>query len=187
MKTFYLKAFLQISTGFLFFLFFQKANAINRSGPINERALISSEISNPDTAKRVSKKKNTDPDKILDRDAVNEKEGRKDVDRDKKNPEDGVDDDIKARMKQEFDRIKDPGLNVVPVERLVLAKRVKEQMMLRKPAINHGITPSASINGLQWTERGPNNVGGRTRALLFDLNDAANGYKKVFAGAVGGG
>ena len=36
-----------------------------------------------------------------------------------------------------------------------------------------------------WIERGPNNVGGRTRAILFDPNDASN--KRVFAGGVSGG
>jgi hypothetical protein len=36
-----------------------------------------------------------------------------------------------------------------------------------------------------WTERGPNNVGGRTRAIMFDPNDV-NG-KRVFAGGVSGG
>ncbi|WP_298364551.1 proprotein convertase P-domain-containing protein [uncultured Lutibacter sp.] len=36
-----------------------------------------------------------------------------------------------------------------------------------------------------WVERGPNNVGGRTRVVLFDPNDATN--KRVFAGGVSGG
>jgi gliding motility-associated-like protein len=36
-----------------------------------------------------------------------------------------------------------------------------------------------------WIERGPNNVGGRTRTLLFDPNDTTN--KRVFAGGVSGG
>ncbi|WP_299156376.1 thrombospondin type 3 repeat-containing protein [uncultured Tenacibaculum sp.] len=36
-----------------------------------------------------------------------------------------------------------------------------------------------------WIERGPDNVGGRTRALLFDPNDATN--ETVFAGGVSGG
>lgn len=36
-----------------------------------------------------------------------------------------------------------------------------------------------------WQERGPNNVPGRTRAMLFDPNDATN--KRVFAGGVSGG
>lgn len=43
-----------------------------------------------------------------------------------------------------------------------------------------------------WTERGPNNVGGRTRAILFDPNDINNAnpaddYTRVFAGSVSGG
>ncbi|WP_051205259.1 T9SS type A sorting domain-containing protein [Salinimicrobium xinjiangense] len=36
-----------------------------------------------------------------------------------------------------------------------------------------------------WNSRGPSNVGGRTRVLLFDPNDA-NG-RRVFAGAISGG
>lgn len=36
-----------------------------------------------------------------------------------------------------------------------------------------------------WTERGPDNVGGRTRAIMFDPNDATN--IRVFAGGVSGG
>ncbi len=36
-----------------------------------------------------------------------------------------------------------------------------------------------------WVERGPNNVGGRTRVVLFDPNDAT--HKRVFAGGVSGG
>lgn len=42
-----------------------------------------------------------------------------------------------------------------------------------------------SINNTQWFERGPYSVGGRTRAILFDPNDATG--KRVFAGGVSGG
>lgn len=43
-----------------------------------------------------------------------------------------------------------------------------------------------------WEERGPNNIGGRTRAILFDPNDINNAnpaddYTRVFAGSVSGG
>ncbi|MEO8085498.1 MAG: hypothetical protein ABI763_01685, partial [Bacteroidota bacterium] len=38
-----------------------------------------------------------------------------------------------------------------------------------------------------WTERGPGNVGGRTRAIMFDPNDGGNGFKKVWACGVAGG
>lgn len=37
----------------------------------------------------------------------------------------------------------------------------------------------------KWVERGPNNIGGRTRVVLFDPNDAT--HKRVFAGGVSGG
>ena len=36
-----------------------------------------------------------------------------------------------------------------------------------------------------WEERGPNNVGGRTRAIMFDPNDSSN--NTVYAGGVSGG
>ncbi len=36
-----------------------------------------------------------------------------------------------------------------------------------------------------WVERGPNNVGGRTRAIVFDPSDAT--HRKVWAGGVTGG
>ncbi|WP_299670522.1 GEVED domain-containing protein [uncultured Polaribacter sp.] len=36
-----------------------------------------------------------------------------------------------------------------------------------------------------WEERGPNNVGGRTRVIMFDPNDATN--NTVYAGGVSGG
>lgn len=36
-----------------------------------------------------------------------------------------------------------------------------------------------------WVERGPNNIGGRTRGIMFDPNDSDN--NRVFAGGVSGG
>ncbi|NVK28541.1 MAG: PKD domain-containing protein [Flavobacteriia bacterium] len=44
-------------------------------------------------------------------------------------------------------------------------------------------TPGATAT--PWQERGPNNVGGRTRTIMYDPNDATN--KKVWAGGVTGG
>ena len=40
-------------------------------------------------------------------------------------------------------------------------------------------------SGNDWIERGPDNVGGRSRAVIFDPNDATN--ETVFAGGVSGG
>src|SRR5690242_1336750 len=36
------------------------------------------------------------------------------------------------------------------------------------------VAPVASVNDITWVERGPNNAGGRTVALIFDKGDAAN-------------
>ena len=55
--------------------------------------------------------------------------------------------------------------------------------------VNQKLTLSPALPGIgssnAWVERGPNNVGGRTRTLLWDPNDVTG--KKVWAGAVGGG
>jgi len=116
-----------------------------------------------------------------------------------KEQEDGVDNDIRAREQQEFSKIKDPKLNRVPLERLLVARQMRDQFLkARKPNSQLNLKQNAgkapllptspfSISSVQWTERGPTNVGGRTRALLFDAGDVTNGYKKVFAGGVGGG
>jgi photosystem II stability/assembly factor-like uncharacterized protein len=45
--------------------------------------------------------------------------------------------------------------------------------------------PGDGTSGNDWIDRGPNNVGGRTRVVLFDPNDTTN--KRVFAGGVSGG
>lgn len=46
-----------------------------------------------------------------------------------------------------------------------------------------GRTPGDASNA--WEERGPNNIGGRTRVMLFDPNDGSN--NTVYAGGVSGG
>jgi PKD repeat protein len=68
----------------------------------------------------------------------------------------------------------DPALRIVPKERLFLADEQAKS-----------ISMNAAIAGINWTERGPANVGGRTRAMAFDPNDGTN--KKFWAGGVGGG
>lgn len=87
-------------------------------------------------------------------------------------------DDPKARIEHEISITLDPKLGRVPYERLI-QEREKLNQGLKNHTINTG------ISGLTWHERGPNNIGGRTRALMFDPNDATK--KRVFAGGVGGG
>ncbi len=80
-------------------------------------------------------------------------------------------------QEQNFLMTVDPALGYVPSERLKEAyKRAEETRNMR-----------GAVANVSWNERGPNNIGGRTRALMFDPNDVANGYKKVWAGGVSGG
>lgn len=76
---------------------------------------------------------------------------------------------------------KDPVLGYAPAERLYQAYLYAEQ--LRKQ--NVGLKTNAAIAGVQWYERGPNNVAGRTRAILLDPNDATK--RTVFSAGVNGG
>ena len=75
----------------------------------------------------------------------------------------------------EFLKTVDPSLGYIPTERLIKARNYAKSLMSEK----------ASIPNVTWQERGPNNVGGRTRALMFDPNDSQD--KKVWAGSVSGG
>jgi PKD repeat protein len=87
-------------------------------------------------------------------------------------------------MEQDFLLTKDPKLGRVPVERRVEAmERIKQ--ILKDRIANPKARTEAAIPNVVWNERGPNNVGGSTRALMFDPND--NTHKKVWAGVAGGG
>lgn len=57
------------------------------------------------------------------------------------------------------------------------------QKRLKDKTIAQRMPGDAADNA--WVDRGPNNVGGRTRVVLFDPNDTEN--KKVYAGGVSGG
>jgi hypothetical protein len=83
-------------------------------------------------------------------------------------------------LRQEFLKTRDPQLNTVPRDRLTAAISYYE--LQRKLMSTMKTTGFTSVT---WSERGPNNIGGRTRSILFDLNDAT--YNTVYAGSVGGG
>ncbi len=81
--------------------------------------------------------------------------------------------DLAAEL--DFMKTMDPALGAVPRERLVKANQEVDKELKNR----------AGITGFTWVERGPTNIGGRTRALMFDPNDAT--HKKVWVGGVGGG
>jgi hypothetical protein len=79
---------------------------------------------------------------------------------------------------QNFLMTMDPALKRPTPERLIeVRNRVK--------AATSGKFKVPGESSSPWAERGPDNVGGRTRALMWDPNDTAK--KKVWAGGVTGG
>lgn len=87
-------------------------------------------------------------------------------------------DGLEQAMLQEFRMTRDPQLHLIPRERLYEAKAYMERIY-----VSGGRT--GRLTALAWQERGPNNVGGRTRTILLDRRDATG--NTVFAGSVSGG
>jgi len=82
----------------------------------------------------------------------------------------------------EWELTMNPALGRPTPENLIeIKKQLAEE---RRLAMAAGRTPG-DASGNSWVERGPNNVGGRVRAIMFDPNDAT--HKTVFAGGVSGG
>jgi hypothetical protein len=88
---------------------------------------------------------------------------------------------IKDAFEWEFERTKDPALGYPPTERLLLALEKTRQ----KQDLMAGHNNRGDISSPKWRERGPNNIGGRTRVIHIDLNDPTR--KTVWAGGVAGG
>src|SRR5689334_17802144 len=82
-------------------------------------------------------------------------------------------DGMQKAMHQEFLMTRDPALNIVPKERLLEAMKFMSTAR------------TSQITDLAWTERGPNNIGGRSRAIMIDKRDP--GGNTVFAASVSGG
>ncbi len=79
---------------------------------------------------------------------------------------------------QDFERTKDITTGIVPRERLLTAIQRQNELFAMQGQ-------NRAVPGIAWEERGPNNIGGRIRAVMIDSRDAA--HKKVWVGGVGGG
>jgi hypothetical protein len=104
-------------------------------------------------------------------------EHQKDFDLSEKDAPDQPD----AALRFEIGKTLDPVTKDVPIERLDHAREIQ----LKSFADQLSNSTYSPLSGLSWAERGPDNVGGRTRAIMYDLNDASS--NKVWAGGVGGG
>ncbi len=90
-----------------------------------------------------------------------------------------------AYNEQMWELTMDPSTGRPMPERVMeLQKELREERALSRGVGGEGANP--------WVNRGPNNQGGRTRAIMFDPNDVGNAdpnedYNRVFAGGVSGG
>ena len=66
-------------------------------------------------------------------------------------------------MQHEFDKTHDPELNEIPSQRLQEALKYYEYV--NDASLKSKTSPPFA--DIEWKERGPNNIGGRTRAILF--------------------
>jgi hypothetical protein len=85
-------------------------------------------------------------------------------------------------FESEWELTMNPVLGRPTTENLeVIRKQLLEE---RQRILATGRVPGDAVDNA-WVERGPTNVGGRTRAIMFDPNDATR--ETVFAGGVSGG
>lgn len=95
----------------------------------------------------------------------------------------GTEDDPHAQAEMEFLMLRDPRTNAIPAgirrREMSFARLLPERraLVLRSQAEGQAATE------LTWVERGPNNVGGRTRAFAIDAASPTT----LLAGAVAGG
>ena len=87
---------------------------------------------------------------------------------------------IQGAIEEEFKRTKDLTLGYPPTEELQLALKATKRMQAQQL-----LTQRGTIGNAKWRERGPSNIGGRTRAILIDKNDPSG--NTIWAGGVGGG
>ena len=78
----------------------------------------------------------------------------------------------------DFLMMRDPNTNTIPHEKILDAFNQKESRLNSLSYLNR----KTEIN---WTERGPNEQGGRTRAIMLDGNYSSN--QRVWAAGVSGG
>lgn len=83
---------------------------------------------------------------------------------------------------QEWELTMNPAVGRPTPENLIEIQ--KDAVNKRNELLLNGRTPGDATDN-SWVERGPNNVGGRTRAIMFDPNDTSN--NTVIAGGVSGG
>ena len=89
---------------------------------------------------------------------------------------------LREQVAQEIEMTRDPALNSIPKHRMkqVYAYLARLEQKRRSQA---GVR--AGLGDMKWQERGPDNMGGRTRTILVDGNDPTG--NTLWVGSVSGG
>lgn len=95
-----------------------------------------------------------------------------------------VGDRAQDRIEYEFERLKDPNTNKIPLHIKELEAKFSSKIATSNDLKKSLTSRTAKSGGFSyWKNRGPFNVGGRTRALAID----ANNESVILAGGVSGG
>jgi hypothetical protein len=90
---------------------------------------------------------------------------------------------IEARMKYEYDMLKDPRTGEIPEG--IFAK---ERALAKTLPVRSNISPNGRTSALNtYLPAGPNNIGGRTRGLAYDVRYNGTTNRVIIAGSVSGG
>ena len=96
--------------------------------------------------------------------------------------ENGLQDDPDAQAEMEFLMLRDPRTDEIP-RGIRRREQVFARGLPRRDSRSPRLAAGRTMSPLVWTERGPNNVGGRTRAFAIDVTNAST----LIAGSVAGG
>ena len=99
----------------------------------------------------------------------------------------GKEDNPRARFLQEFMMLRDPVTNEIPKNIFRLEREFAKTLPKRENLFLNKNSSSNETQALTWTARGPNNVGGRTRALGIDKRTGNPPDVIILAGGVSGG
>ena len=91
--------------------------------------------------------------------------------------------ELRGRQEQEFKMLRNPATNKIPANIFHDEQVFAQKLPKRNEFVYRNGILMKNENSLSWTERGPNNVGGRVRGLGLDVADA----NTLIAGGVSGG
>jgi hypothetical protein len=99
----------------------------------------------------------------------------------------GDEDDPYARIEQEFMMLRDPKTNQIPPNIFRRERDFAKNLPKRIKGVLYKDNQGNKTQALTWISRGPNNVGGRSRALGIDIRTNTSPNVTIIAGGVSGG